>query len=102
MISRETRGSSAIKKQLAFARRSLGLFCLALGVAGVLLPILPGWPFLVVCGRLLGPRDPLLRRLLASGYRGLRRLRHAERPLPRHLGRQLTSPWRQLARLWVG
>jgi hypothetical protein len=83
-------------------RRSLGLFCLCLGVAGVLLPILPGWPFLIVCGRLLGPRDPLLRRMLAAGHRGLRRLRHAERPLLRGLGTQLTPHWRQLARLWIG
>src|SRR5262245_27445033 len=102
MSGREKRGSSAMTKQLAFARRSLGLFCLVLGVAGVLLPILPGWPFLVVCGRLLGPRDPLLRRMLASGHRGLRRLRRAERPLLRRLARHLTPPWRQLARLWVG
>ena len=83
-------------------RRSLGLLCLALGVAGVLLPILPGWPLLLVCGRLLGPRDPLLRRMLATGHRGLRRLRQAERPLLRQAGTRLMPHWRQLARLWIG
>lgn len=83
-------------------RRWLGLFCLALGVAGVLLPILPGWPFLLICGRLLGSRDPLLRRVLATGHRGLRRLRQAERPLLRQAGARLTPHWRQLARLWIG
>jgi uncharacterized membrane protein YbaN (DUF454 family) len=86
----------------ALLRRSLGLFCLALGVAGVLLPILPGWPLLLVCGRLLGPRDPLLRRVLAAGHRSLRRLRQAERPLLRQAGTQLMPHWRQFARLWIG
>jgi uncharacterized membrane protein YbaN (DUF454 family) len=83
-------------------RRSLGLSCLALGVAGVLLPILPGWPLLLVCGRLLGPRDPVLRRVLATGHRGLRRLRQAERPLLRRAGIQLMPHWRNLARMWIG
>jgi hypothetical protein len=87
---------------MALARRPLGLFCLFLGVAGVLLPILPGWPLLLVSGRLLGPRDPLLRRVLAAGHRGLRRLRQAERPLLRQAGTQLMPHWRQLARLWIG
>ena len=72
------------------------------GVAGVLLPILPGWPFLLMCGRLLGPRDPLLRRVLAAGHRGLRRLRQANRPLLRLAGTRLLPHWRQLGRLWIG
>ena len=83
-------------------RRMLGLLCLALGIAGVLLPILPGWPLLLVCGRLLGPHDPLLRRMLATGHHGLRRLRQAERPLLRQAGTQLMPHWRKLARLWIG
>ena len=84
------------------ARRSLGLFCLALGVAGVLLPILPGWPFLVISGRVLGPRDPLLRHMLLAGHRGLRRLRQARRPLLRRAGASLAPHWRRLARTWIG
>jgi hypothetical protein len=101
-MSSERRGQPANRRLQPLLRRSLGLFCLGLGVAGVLLPILPGWPLLLVCGRLLGPHDPLLRRMLATGHRGLRRLRQAERPLLRGLGAQLTPPWRQLARLWIG
>ena len=65
---------------LALTRRSLGLCFLALGLAGVLLPILPGWPLLLVGGRMLGRRDPLLRRA------GVRLLPH----------------WRRTTRLLIG
>jgi hypothetical protein len=102
MISLVIRRSPALPNLLPAARRSLGLFCLALGVAGVLLPILPGWPFLVICGRLLGPRDPLLRGMVLAGHRGMRRMRHSHRQLPRYLGARLTPQWRQLARMWIG
>jgi hypothetical protein len=87
---------------LPLARRSLGLLCLALGIAGVLLPILPGWPFLVISGRMLGPRDPLLRRLVMSGHRKLRRLRGARLPLLRRAGLRLMPHWRRLTRIWIG
>jgi hypothetical protein len=83
-------------------RRSLGLFCLTLGVAGVLLPVLPGWPFLLICGRLLGPHDPVLRGMLVAGHRSMRRLRQAEHPILRGLGARLTPHWCQLARVWIG
>ena len=87
---------------LTMARRSLGLFCLFLGVAGVLLPILPGWPLLLVGGRILGRRDPLLRHILLAGRRGVRRLRQARHPLLRRAGAQLLLPWRQVTRLLIG
>ena len=102
MTGQLTRRSPALPNLLPLARRSLGLFCLGLGIAGVLLPILPGWPFLMVSGRMLGSRDPMLRRMLLAGHRGMRRLRQAQRPLPRYLGARLTPHWRQLARVWIG
>jgi hypothetical protein len=51
---------------------------------------------------MLGPRDPLLRRVLATGHYGLRRLRRADRPLLRAASIRLTPHWRQLTRLWIG
>lgn len=83
-------------------RRSLGMLCLALGVVGCVLPILPGLPFMIVSARLLGPRDPLLRRLLMGCRRALRRLSRAEQPLLRRAGLRLTPRWRSLTRLLVG
>jgi hypothetical protein len=80
------------------ARRSLALLCLLLGVAGCILPIMPGLPFFVVAARLLGPRDQLLRRAIVLGRRTLRRLRGARHPHLRRLGLHLTPHWRSLTR----
>ncbi len=44
---------------------------LAAGVAGIVLPILPGIPFLLVGIRLLGPNHPITRPL--AGLLGKRR-----------------------------
>lgn len=84
------------------ARRSLGLICLALGVTGGILPIIPGLPFLVVGARLLGPRDPLLRRLRVSGRRSLRYMRRAKQPFLQRIGMRLTPLWQQAERLLTG
>jgi hypothetical protein len=102
MIDRNSHRLPAAPGPLALARRSLGLLCLAVGVAGVLLPILPGWPFLLVSGRLLGRRDPLLRRVLLTGRHGLRRMRQARHPLLRRAGARLMPSWRQFTRLLIG
>jgi hypothetical protein len=76
--------------------------CILLGVTGCILPIMPGLPFLIVGGRLLGPRDRLLRRAIVGGRRLLRRLRSSRQPLLRRAGVQLTPHWRTFARLIVG
>jgi hypothetical protein len=83
-------------------RRSLAIFCLMLGVAGCVLPIIPGLPFFVIGGRLLGPRDPLLRRLIVLNRRALRRLRTAKQPLLRRAAEQLTPQLHTLTHLIVG
>ena len=43
---------------LMLIRRIIGAFFLLLGIIGLLMPILPGWPFLVPGIALLGSRDP--------------------------------------------
>lgn len=78
------------------------MLSLVVGIVGCIFPILPGLPFLVVSARLLGPRDPALRRLLLGGRSGLRRLRTARRPIVRHIGVRLTPHWQRLTRLLVG
>src|SRR3712207_4202793 len=82
-------------------RRALAILCIVLGVTGCVLPILPGLPFLIAGGRLLGPRDRLLRRAVVGGEWHLRRLRSARQPLLRRAGAQLIPHWRAFARLMV-
>src|SRR5512134_3595782 len=48
-------------------RRSLALLCVLIGVAGCILPIIPGLPFFVVAARLLGRRDRQVRRAIVGG-----------------------------------
>jgi hypothetical protein len=84
------------------ARRSLAMLCVFIGIAGCILPIIPGLPFFVVAARLLGPRDRLLRRAIVCGEQILRRLRHARQPRLRRLGLQLAPHWRTFTRLMLG
>jgi hypothetical protein len=78
------------------------MLCIFIGIAGCILPIIPGLPFFVVAARLLGPRDRLLRRAIMLGERSLRRLRRARQPLLRSLGLRLVRHWRVLTRLMLG
>jgi uncharacterized membrane protein YbaN (DUF454 family) len=45
-------------------KRSTAYVCLAIGVAGVVLPLLPGVPFLLAGFKLLGPDHSLTRGLV--------------------------------------
>jgi hypothetical protein len=102
MVSLHVRPALRAPQLPRSARRPLALLCLVLGVAGCVLPIIPGLPFLVICGRLLGPRDRLLRQGMLAGRRGLRRLRRAGHPALRCAGDQLTPHWHSFARLLLG
>jgi hypothetical protein len=84
------------------ARWLSGVCCIVLGVIGCILPVLPGLPFLVVGGRLLGRRDPLLRRLLTLSHHAMRRLRASSQPALRRASARLHPHWRRLARLVLG
>jgi hypothetical protein len=83
-------------------RRALGLLSLVAGITGCILPILPGLPFLVIGARLLGPRDPALRRVTLIGHTLLRRLNGARHPFLRATGVRLMPHWRRLNRMVIG
>ncbi|MBX0329050.1 hypothetical protein K2Z83_15330 [Oscillochloris sp. ZM17-4] len=84
--------SSAIRPA-RLIRRGLGFLFLGVGIAGALLPIIPGWPGLFVAILLLGRRDPALRKLHLVGRRGLRSLRTARAPHMRRIGRWLSDQY---------
>jgi hypothetical protein len=102
MSTRSTKQKRRAPAPPRMARRSLALLCVALGLSGCILPIIPGLPFFVVAARLLGPRDRQLRRAIVGGRLTLRRLRAARQPLLRRAGHQLTPHWHWFTRLMLG
>ncbi len=67
-------------------RRVAGLFCLVIWALGAILPIIPGWPALILAIALLGRRDRTLRLLHLYGRRALRWLRLHPAPQIRPFG----------------
>jgi hypothetical protein len=102
MIELRKNGTLRIPRSAPRLRRAIACLCIALGIAGCVLPIVPGLPFFVIGGRLLGPRDRMLRHAIVGGRRGLRCLRRARQPLLRRAGHQLTPHWHSFTRLMVG
>lgn len=74
-------------------KRILGIICLLIALAGFILPIIPGWPFIVPAVLLLGRRDPLLRWLNMTLRHGLRVMRRSQQPLVRMLGLRLSTEY---------
>lgn len=79
-------------------RRVLGYGFLIVGVLGALLPIIPGWPGIVVAILLLGRRDRTLRQLHVLLRQSLRRLRRSGPAPVRHTGRYLSANYRSMRR----
>jgi len=45
---------------LLIGRIALGVLLLILGISGIILPVLPGWPFVIIAIILLGLDTPIL------------------------------------------
>ena len=86
-------------QRAAYVRRPLGITCLIIGVLGWILPILPGWPFIVPAVALLGRRDPLVRHPHLWLRRVLRRMRRAEQQWLRSLGFRASAEYVRLRRM---
>jgi hypothetical protein len=71
----------------------LGLACLIIAILGFILPILPGWPFIVPAVVLLGRRDPTLRRLHLLVRHSLRALRRSRIQAIQQLGLRLSAEY---------
>jgi hypothetical protein len=79
-------------------RRVLGYSFLVVGVLGAALPILPGWPGIVIAVLLLGRRDRTLRQMHVLLRGSLRRLRRTGPPPVRSTGRYLSANYRTMRR----
>ncbi|NWG18762.1 MAG: hypothetical protein HXY39_00400 [Chloroflexi bacterium] len=76
------KGRHSIIGALAVLRRVIGIVLLAIGMLGLLLPVLPGWPLVIPGIVLLGRRDRLVRLSHLVVRVVLRRLRQSR---SRHL-----------------
>lgn len=47
-------------KFLMFGKVAAGILLLILGISGIILPVLPGWPFVILAIILLGLDTPIL------------------------------------------
>ena len=72
-------------------RRAAGFLCLVIWALGVIMPIIPGWPALIVAIAVLGRRDRMLRLLHLAGRRTLRWLRRHPLPQIRPAGHWLSA-----------
>lgn len=69
------------------ARLILGWAFIVVGILGVILPVLPGMPFLLIGSLLIGRRSRLLRQASVWGKRTLRRWAALDRPIVGAAGR---------------
>jgi hypothetical protein len=82
-------------------RRVIGMICLFIGVLGLLLPILPGWPFIVPAIVLLGRRDRTLRYSHLWVRMALRFMRRHPKPSWRQIGQRLSKEYVSFKRMIV-
>lgn len=78
---------------IRLARRTLGFLCLIIWAIGAILPIIPGWPALILAVVLLGRRDRTLRLMHLLCRRSLRWLRTHPRPRVSSVGRWLSDQY---------
>ena len=79
-------------------RLTLGWFFIGLGVLGVILPILPGMPWLIIGTWLIGRRSRLFRLTGVASKRFLRRWAAHEGPVVGELGRWALRTQREASR----
>lgn len=86
---------------LSTIRRVVGLFLLIVGILGLLLPIMPGWPLIIPGVVLLGRRDRTVRRSHLIVRHALRRMRHSRTERIRSLGWRLSLEYIRTRRMIV-
>lgn len=90
MCEHDMTDRNVITGALAILRRVTGIVLLVIGILGLLLPVLPGWPLVIPGVVLLGRRDRLVRLSHLVVRLVLRRLRQSRIRHIRVLGVRLS------------
>ena len=80
---------------LMLIRRIIGGILVIVGIIGLLMPIMPGWPLLIPGIALLGSKDPLIRYLHLAILKVLKFLRSRKTPWLRRSGEQLYEAYKR-------
>ena len=80
---------------LMLLRRIIGALFLIIGIIGLIMPILPGWPFLIPGIALLGSRGPWLRFIHLGIIRLLEFIKSRRAPWIRQNGERLFVAYKQ-------
>jgi hypothetical protein len=81
-----------------YLRLVIGCIFIAIGILGVILPVLPGTIWLILASLIIGKRSRMLRRANVAGKRMLRGWRRHDHPLIRRLGRWSVAAQRDTSR----
>ncbi|MFZ9858992.1 MAG: hypothetical protein ACO3F2_11745 [Roseiflexaceae bacterium] len=76
-------------------RRIIGAILVIIGILGLLLPIMPGWPLLIPGIALLGSKDPLIRYLHMVVLKVLKFVKSRKTPWIRNLGERAYEAYRR-------
>jgi hypothetical protein len=89
---------AAVKVIWKMLRVPVGILMLTIGVAGFILPVIPGIPFLVVGALMLGPRTYIIRWTQVNVRLAVRRLASHDHPLLGRVGRYAWDALKEVAR----
>ncbi|MEN9936523.1 MAG: hypothetical protein RLZZ387_3102 [Chloroflexota bacterium] len=92
---------NALTIALAILRRVVGVTLFIIGVLGLLLPILPGWPLIIPAVVLLGRRDKIIRHTHLIVRHALRFMRRSEQTWLRRIGMRLSLEYVRTRRVVV-
>lgn len=82
-------------------RRIFGAILVIIGILGLLLPVMPGWPLLIPGIALLGSKDPLIRYLHLLVLKVLKFVKTRKTPWIRNIGERGYDAYRR-ARAVIG
>jgi hypothetical protein len=80
-------------------RNVAGYSLIIIGMIGAAIPIIPGWPGIIIGIAILGRRNPVLRRTHLAFRNSIRQMRRARPPVIRDAGWRFAAKYREVRRM---